>query len=95
MPGLEEWLTPGPGRIKVLGARSLIVPDFSVADDLLPGEVLRQQHHFGPCGVINRHLIRVSGGRLIVSADSISSVEAEESARTGAICCRISYPPRE
>jgi hypothetical protein len=83
MPGLEELLTPGPGRIEVVGACSLIVPNFSMADDLLPGEVLLQQHHFGPGGVINRHLIRVSRGRLIVSADMVSSVEAEELARTG------------
>ncbi len=37
MPGLEELLTPGPGRIEVVGACSLIVPEFSLADDLLPG----------------------------------------------------------
>ena len=78
MPGLEELLAPGAGRVEVVGACSLIVPGFSMADDLLPGEILLQQHHFGPGGVINRHLIRVSRGRLIVSADAISFVEAEE-----------------
>ena len=83
MPGLEELLTPGPGRIEVVGACSLIVPRFSMADGLWPGEVLLQQHHFGPGGVINRRLIRISQRRLIVSADSISSVEAEALARTG------------
>jgi len=57
---LGELLTPGPGRIEVVGACSLIVPNFSMSDDLLPGEVLLQQHHFGPGGVINRHLIRIS-----------------------------------
>jgi hypothetical protein len=50
MPGLEELLTPGPGRIEMVGACSLIVPEFSLADDLLPGEGLLQQHHFGPGG---------------------------------------------
>ncbi len=81
MPGLEELLTPGPGRIEVVGACSLMVPEFSLADDLLPGEILLQQHHFGPGGVVNRRLIRISRGRLIVSGDLVSSVDAEELAR--------------
>ena len=65
----------------MVGACSLIVPEFSLADDLLPGEILLQQHHFGPGGVVNRRLIRISRGRLIVSGDLVSSVEAEELAR--------------
>ncbi len=59
------------------------MPAFSLNDDLVPGETVLQQHHFGPGGVINRHLIRISRGRLIVSSDLISSVEAEASAGTG------------
>ena len=42
-----------------------------------------QQHHFGPGGIIDHHLIRMSRGRLIVSADVISSVESEDLAQTG------------
>ena len=42
MPGLEELLAPGPGRIEVVGACSLIFPSFSMSDDLLPGDVLLQ-----------------------------------------------------
>ena len=83
MPDLEELLTPGPGRIEVVGACSLVVPEFSLNDGLRPGETVLQQHHFGPGGVINRHLIRISRGRLIVSSNLISSVEAEASVRTG------------
>ncbi len=67
----------------MVGACSLIVPEFSVAEDLLPGEVLLQQHHFGSGNIVNRHLIRLSPGRLIMSADVISSAEAEELVRTG------------
>ncbi len=83
MPDLVELLAPGPGRIEVVGACSLVVPAFSLNDDLGPGETVLQQHHFGPGGVINRHLIRISRGRLIVSSDLISSVEAEASVGTG------------
>jgi len=83
LPDLEELLVPGPGRIEVVGACSLVVPAFSLNDDLGPGETVLQQHHFGPGGVINRHLIRISRGRMIVSSELISSVEAEASARTG------------
>ena len=85
MPDLEELLTPGPGRIEVVGACSLVVPEFSLNDGLGPGETVLQQHHFGPGGVINRHLIRISRGRMIVSSDVVSSVEAEASvgARVG------------
>ena len=85
MPDLEELLTPGPGRIEVIGACSLVVLDFSLNGGLGPGETVLQQHHFGPGGVINRHLIRISRGRMIVSSDVVSSVEAEASvgARVG------------
>jgi len=82
MPDLEEMLTPGPGRIEVVGACSLMVPEFSLNDDFGPGEAFLQQHHFGPGGVINRHLIRISRGRLIVSSDLVSSAEAEALAGT-------------
>ena len=83
LPDLEELLVPGPGRIEVVGACSLVVPAFSLNDDLGPGETVLQQHHFGPGGVINRHLIRISRGRMIVYSALISSVEAEALAGTG------------
>lgn len=67
--------TPGPGRIDVVGACSLIVPDFCLTDDLLAGEVLLQQHHFGSAGIIDRNLIRNSRGRLILSAYIICSMK--------------------
>ena len=82
MPDLEEMLTPGPGRIEVVGACSLMVPEFSLNDDLGPGETFLQQHHFGPGTVINLHLIQIFRGRLIVSSDLISSAEAEALAGT-------------
>lgn len=72
MPDLKELLIPGPGRIEVVSAYFLVIPTFSLNDDLLPGETLLQQHHFGPGGVINHRLIRISRGFSIVSADVIS-----------------------
>ncbi len=61
MPDLVELLTPGPGRIEVVGACSLVVPEFSLRDGLRPGETVLRQCHFGPGVVINRRLIRISG----------------------------------
>lgn len=78
MPDLKELFTPGPGRIEVLEACSLIASEFSPNKYLLPGKVLLQQHNFGPGGVINRRLIRILRGRLIASPRVISSVDAED-----------------